>query len=485
MRTWLGIDFGTSGVKAILVNEDGEVVERGHAEYPSSGDGVVHEQQATDYIDAIRRAVVHVAHEPDGIGIVGHVPSLVLAAEDATAVRSVITWRDGRPTAEAQELRASCAGSLEVFGVDNLWDPSQLPAKLLWLARNDPRALASTRWLLTPKDFIGLRLTGVAATDAWSSKGLWSIVDGRPSRRVFDAAGVDESLLPPVRQPWEVLGATTATAAVEFGLPSGCPVVVGWSDAMGGMLGIGAAALPRSFVLAGTSDIVGRSFEADEATKQGVYRVPASCSPIPIDYGPTQSSGASLLWLSRLTGRTPGELVSAAADAADTEVLSLPYLRGERAPLWDPAVRASFSDIAEADGLEELALATMRGVGLSNRHVLDACGRPEVGEPVHLGGSDVGSAGWTRARADALGADLVVHLEPQLPALGAAMLARSGATGEPIAESYRRLGADVRVVRADPAAGGAALRRYAAYRRQVAVAGAESHSALDTGKPRR
>ncbi len=470
MRTWLGIDIGTSGVKAILVTEGGDVVERGHAEYPSWESGAAHEQQVEDYIGAVRRAVAHFERKPDGIGIVGHTPSLVLAAEDATAVRPVITWRDGRPTEEAEWLRGSLGSSLDIFGVDNLWDVSQLPAKLLWLARNDPRALAATKWLLTPKDFIGFRLTGAAATDAWSGKGLWSIAEGRPSREVFAAAGVDEDLLAPVLDPWEVLGTTTASAAAEFGLPAGCPVVVGWSDAMGGMLGIGAAALPRSFVLAGTSDIVGRSFSADEATKAGVYRVPASCSPIPVDYGPTQSSGASLLWLSRLTGRTPGELVAAAAGAAETDAVFLPYLRGERAPLWDPSVRASFSDIAESDGLEEVALATMRGVGLSNRHVLDACGHPEAGESVHLGGSDVGSSGWTRARVEALGVDLVIHLEPQLPALGAAMLARSGATGDPIAESYRRLGADVRVVRADEAGAGAARRRYFAYRRQVAVA---------------
>ncbi|MCI0158803.1 FGGY-family carbohydrate kinase [Leifsonia shinshuensis] len=470
MRTWLGIDFGTSGVKAILVSEDGDVVERGHAEYPSSEVGAAHEQQAADYIHAIRDAISHFETEPDGVGIVGHTPSLVLAAEDATAARPVITWRDGRPTAEAERLRGSFGSSLEVFGVDNLWDVSQLPAKLLWLSSNDPQALASTEWLLTPKDYIGFRLTGAAATDAWSSKGLWSIAEGRPSREVFAAAGVDEALLAPVLDPWEVLGTTTPAAAAEFGLPSGCPVVVGWSDAMGGMLGIGAAALPRGFVLAGTSDIVGRSFAADEATKTGVYRVPASCSPIPIDYGPTQSSGASLLWLSRLTGRTPSELVSAAAGAAETDAVFLPYLRGERAPLWDPSVRASISDIAESDGVAELALATMRGVGLSNRHVLDACGHLGAGEPVHLGGSDVGSPGWSRARSEALGVDLVIHLEPQLPALGAAMLARSGATGEPIAESYRRLGADVRVVRAEAAADAAARRRYSAYRRQVAVA---------------
>lgn len=473
MSIWLGVDFGTSGVKALLVDDEGVVLERGHAEYPSSDVGAAHEQNAGDYIDAVRRAVAHFDAVPDGVGIVGHTPSLVLAAEDAAVVRPVLTWRDGRPTEEADRLREANGSSLDVFGVDNLWDVSQLPAKLLWLSRNDPLALAATKWLLTPKDYIGFRLTGVAATDAWSSKGLWSIVEGRPSREVFSAAGVDEKLLAPVRDPWEVLGTTTTSAGVEFGLPSGCPVAVGWSDAMGGMLGIGAAAVPRSFVLAGTSDIVGRSFSDDEATKAGVYRVPASCSPIPIDYGPTQSSGASLLWLSRLTGRSPGELVSAAARAADTDAVFLPYLRGERAPIWDPAVRASFTGIAEADRLEELALATLRGVGLSNRHVLDACGHPEAGEPVHVGGSDVGSAGWSRARAEALGGELVVHLEPQLPALGAAMLARSGATGEPIAESYRRLGADVRVIGVEEAATGAARRRYSAYLRQVrAAAGA-------------
>jgi len=466
MKKWMGIDVGTSGVKAIVVDDDGGVIARGSANYAADGRSDAHEQDADDYLSTVRRVITECSITPDGVGVVGQTPSLVVTDEAGTSLRPVVTWRDTRAQQEAAELRDTLGSSIEMFGVDNLWDVSQLAAKLLWLSRNDPAALAATRWLLQPKDFIGLALTGIAATDAWSSKGLASVATKTPVNPVFEAAGATAELLPPMRDPWAALGETTADA---LGLPAGVTVAVGWSDALGGMLAIGAATKRLSFVLTGTSDIVGTSSLDSPTSIDGLYRVPNNCSPLAIDYGPTQSSGASLVWLSSITSRPVQELVELAASANDTAATFLPYLRGERAPLWNPLVRASLTGVAEEDGPAELALAIMRGVSLSNRHVLEASWRDGPVAELHVGGAHVDQAGWARARSDVLAQDLVMHQEPQLPALGAAILARTAATGDELATSYERLhGEIVRVCAPKDLTAGES--RYGQYLRDVAAA---------------
>jgi xylulokinase len=456
METWLGLDLGTSSVKALVAAETGAVVARGSADYGSTGTGRTHEQDAQDYLDAVRRAVAECARDTSlgklaGVAVVGHTPSLVLARADGAPAHPVLTWRDARADAESALLEAEFGPSERIVGVANLWAPSHLPAKLLWLSRTRPDAVGSAAWILTPKDYVAFRLTGAAATDPWSAKGVWSVRDARRATEVLEFSGVPEALVPDAAPPWSELGTITTEGSAATGLPAGLPVAVGWSDALAGMLGIGAATHERSFILTGTSDIVGTSLAGAGAAPTGLYGVPEPITPVGVHYGPTQSSGASLLWLSRLLGRPVGELVGAAAGVADTEATFLPYLAGERAPLWDPQVRAGFSGVAEADGPDHLALAVLRGVASSGLHVLERSW-PEghAATEVHLGGSNVLDEGWIRARRDVLAADLVLHREAQLTALGAAMLARSAATGETIGRSQVALSDDVVRVRADP-----------------------------------
>jgi xylulokinase len=470
MKNWMGIDVGTSGVKALIVNDDGQPVARGSAGYRGHGSDGTHEQDASEYLDAVRRAIRECGITPDGIGIVGQTPSLVLADEEARAVRRVVTWRDTRATDEADELRG-LGDSIELFGVDNQWDVSQLPAKLLWLARNDAAALSAARWMLQPKDLVGFALTGTAATDPWSSKGLCSIETRRAVEPVFAAAGADPGTLPPLRSPWELLGDTT-TAIDALELPTGVPVAVGWTDALGGMLAVGAVTHPRSFVLTGTSDIVGTSTTGREASIGGLYQVPQSVSPSTIDYGPTQSSGASLVWLAQVTGRDVSELVDLASRARDTGGTFVPYLRGERAPLWNSAVRARLTGLSDDDGLGELALAIMRGVSFSNRHVLETSWGDSPAAEVHVGGANIDQPGWLRARRDTLPQDLLLHEEPQLPSLGGAMLARAAVTGEDLHAAYDRLHGEILSVPAGTEAASVDA-RYGAYRREVDAAVAE------------
>lgn len=445
IREWIGLDVGTSGVKAITISDEGAVLRRSASGYSSSSDHEIHEQDPVDYLKAIRHVLAECRTDDlAGIGIVGQTPTLVLVDDGGTPIRPALTWRDGRAVSEAAELRQALAPSRDLCGVDNQWEPNQLPAKLLWLAHHERSSLNEARWILQPKDFVGMSLTDIAASDPWSSKGLCSVTTRKAIQQLFDLAEVPRSLVPTINDPWTRLGTTTPRAAATYDIPAGVPVATGWTDALGGMLGIGAATEPMSFVLTGTSDIAGTSKETARQPITGLYQVPDTCSPLTVDYGPTQSSGACLIWLSTITGQSVSDLVAEARDAKPTKALFLPFLRGERAPLWNTNLRASLTSIGEEDGVAELALAIMRGVALSDRHVLErsleaTARRTEV----HLGGANVREPGWLRVRNEVHAQALLVHTEPQLPALGAAMLARSAATGCPLSDSYNALHGEI------------------------------------------
>ncbi|TQM10848.1 xylulokinase [Pseudonocardia kunmingensis] len=445
MSVWLGVDVGTSSVKALAVGDDGAVLARGHAEHPTRRAGDHVEQDPDDWVRGLAAVVAQCADagDPDGVAVVGHTPSLVLAGADRRAVLPCLTWQDVRAGDEARDLQRDVGDARAAVGTDLPWGPSYLPAKLLWAARHAPAALTAARWLLQPKDHVGHVLTGVAATDPWSSKGLCRVDAGaEPVLPVLAAAGTGPALLPPRRDPWSLLGRVDGTGAAASGLPAGVPVAVGWSDALAGMAGIGAFEEPSAFLLTGTSQIAGLT-GAEPAGPTPLLTVPATCAPLPICYGPTQAGGAALAWAAALLGREPDALVALAMTADPAAVPRfLPYLDGERAPLWRPDVRGVLQDLGSAAGPAEVGRAVMRGIVLSTRHVLataaEATGVPPG--PVHLGGRSASQPEWTRVQRETLGRPLVAHREAETAALGAAVLAAAAVTGDPLGTCSRRMG---------------------------------------------
>jgi xylulokinase len=397
------------------------------------------------------------------VAVAGHTPSLVPVGEDREETHPTLTWQDVRATKEAAELAEHFGPEQDLVGGRLPWSPAYLPAKLLWLAR---AGLRGTRHLLQPKDAINFCLTGVAATDIWSSKGLCRIDDGATVEALFEHAGVDPALLPRRCAPAEPLGAVDDVGAAWSGLPAGIPVGVGWSDALSGMLAVGAFTGPQAFVLTGTSDIAGAS-GPDRPTPDSLLHVPLSCAPLPVSYGPTQTSGSALLWLAELLNRPVSDVLAAGLEATGDVPTFLPYLAGERAPLWRPDVRASLTGVAAGCGPAELARGVLRGVALSNRHVLEEAGLAD--EPVHIGGSSGQAPAWVRARLECLGADLAVHHEPDTSALGAAMLAAVAAGAGPVARVSARMAGAVTLHHPGADDRAAAHQRFARYRRDVAT----------------
>ena len=292
--------------------------------------------------------------------------------------------------------------------------------------------MAATRWALQPKDYVGLHLTGSPVSDPWSSKGLTHILDGAPASEALERVGWPARIAPEVAPAWTNRGVVSVEAARAFGIPSGTGVAVGWSDALAGMLAAGAFAEETGFVLAGTSSIVGISTRDASAVADRLLTIPTACAPLRVVYGPTQSSGASIDWLGQLLQMSVGEVLElAATDGRDDHdpPYFVPYLAGERAPIWRPDVGGALLGLSSQHGPAEIARAVVAGVCLSERHVLsvaeEALGR--AAPVVRVAGRGVSRAPWRDARREALARPLVLLDESDASALGAAMLALAAA----------------------------------------------------------
>jgi xylulokinase len=447
MTTYLGVDVGTSATRVVLVGDDGTIIDAASSSYDTmrAPAGVV-EQDPTMWTVALSSALSSLTKlttdPPVAIGLCGQTPTMVLVDDQGKVTRNALTWQDGRATVEAAELADRFGEPEALVGTGLPWSAANMPAKLLWLSRHEPEVVASTRIILQPKDFIGMELTGTAMSDPWSSKGLCRVSDGAALGEVLDACGWSSSVCPPTAPPWSPRGVVSELAAQKYGLVAGTPVTVGASDALAEMFAAGCFERESAFVFSGTSSIVGTTVRDTTTRVKGLFNVPTSCAPLPLLYGPTQSGGAALLWAARLLGCSVDEILTLAASSGPSWPTFVPYLAGERAPLWDLDVRALFLGVDEGHGRAEMAMSVVMGVFLSARHVLALIEEATHHElrDVEVVGRGVRNLQWETIARRALGLSLRLHEDADMSARGSAMLALA-LDGTSVVEASRRLSA--------------------------------------------
>ena len=474
VKTYLGIDVGTSATRVVLMDDEGAIIATASRSYDTfHGPGASVEQDPAAWTRALRDALASL-HDlalpaPDVIGLCGQTPTLVLVDDSGVPTRNALTWQDGRASSEARELEERFGDPTALVGTELPWSASNMPAKLLWLSRNEPSLCSRTRAVLQPKDFIGLALTGQRLSDPWSSKGLCRVTDGEALSTVLEACGWPASICPPTAAPWTSRGEVSAGASDFFGLRAGTPVTVGASDALAEMIAAGCFARSSAFVFSGTSSIVGTTVNDARLRVPGLFNVPTTCSPLPVLYGPSNSGGAVLAWASRLFSCDVNGLLALALTARATGPTFVPYLAGERTPLWDLDVRALFLGVDERHGRAEFARSVITGVFLAARHVLalieEATG--EALREVEVVSRGVDNPDWEALALSTLGLTLRVHSDADMSARGAAMLAAT-LDGTPIVESSTRLGAPSRVLHPTPAEVEVAAHQLKDYRRASA-----------------
>lgn len=431
--TLLGIDVGTTSVKAAVFDPDGRRVAVAARRHPTARPAPGHAEQDPEHWWAgltAALAELDAAGALDGldaVGLCGQVNTHLVTDAAGTALHPAITWQDGRCAGVAATLgdRLSPDDRARVRGGLGTVDASHPAARAAWLAEHRPEVWARTERLLAPKDQLLLRLTGTAAADPISAIGL---VDSAadPARPAYPelldvlVPGL-RALLAPLADPATVVGESTGAG----GLPPGLPVAVGTMDAWSALLGGGVAAPGDAIDVAGTSEVLAIAADPGGGAP-GIVTFPP-WRGLHVHAGPTQAGGDALAWASSSLGGTVAELLDLAHRAGPgcEGVLFLPQLAGERAPLWDPDLRAHWLGATFRTGRPELARAALEGVAHAARHVLTAleraAGRP-AGTLAACGGG-ANSDLWCQIKADVLGRPLRRTAERDAGVLGAAMLA--------------------------------------------------------------
>ena len=440
----LGIDVGTSSLKVLFIDIESGELHRDEVKLDIARDGARVEQSPEDYLNALKTIVGRNREWIDrtsAIGLSGQTPSLLGVDAVGNATTPTLIWQDNRAHVEADALAKRFGNPWEVIGTSLPWSPSGSPAKAFWLSKNNPEVVSKTRWLLQPKDFLGMHLTGDAISDPWSTKGLCGVRNIAPLTEVLEFAGWSDAVVPELRAGNASRGLTSKDCQNQIGIPSGIPVAVGWSDAMSGMLSLGVFHEPRSFIITGTSAIVGTSSEVTPMDAGSLYVIPRECAPLSVTYGPTQMSGGSISWAAGVLGTTEKELVElGATDVGIDAPIYLPYIAGERAPLWRNDIRGSFTQISIEHSRSSFARATMEGISFAERQVLELSQSLTKTNPerVVLGGHAGNDPRWSKVRRRTLSKSILRIEDADATCRGAAILAHSILSND-LAESYLKL----------------------------------------------
>jgi xylulokinase len=403
----VGLDVGTSGVKAIAISPDGRVLASASEEYPLSTPRPGWAEQEPE--DWWRAAQACLERLPNGqIGLSGQMHGLVVLDADGGVLRPAILWNDQRTGAECEEIESRVGLDRLIELTGNRALTGFTAPKLLWLRRHEPDVYARIRHVLLPKDYVRFRLTGEHAIDVADASGtlLFDVAGRRWSNEVCAALEVPMEWLPAAHESTEIAGAgDQAAAALGVGIASPGPVSV-----VLGTSGVVFAVLP--------------SYKPDALARVHVF-----CHAVPGTWhamGVMLSAAGSLAWLRQAVGAGYGVLDEEAAGwAPGTEgLLFAPYLAGERTPHADPNARGAFVGLSLRHDRGALARATLEGVAYGLRDSLellrDLGVRPEVGR---VSGGGARSDLWVRIVASVLGLPLERTESEEGSAFGAALLA--------------------------------------------------------------
>ena len=488
----LGIDIGTSGTRAVLLDSTGRVVSSAtieHAPISSLHPGWA-EQHPHDWWSAACRAIPEClrrgntsAAEISGIGLTGQMHGLVMLGSDDEVLRPSIIWCDQRTEDE-------CRAITEKIGAQRLIELTANPAvagftlpKIWWVQKHEPEIWARVRSILLPKDYVRFRLTGARVIDVADASGtlLLDVVNRRWSVPMMEASHVDENLLPRVFESQEVASHVSEEGARTTGLRAGIPVVAGAGDQAAGAVGMGIVRPGAVSATIGTSGVVFAATASPLLDPKG--RIHTFCHAVPNRWhvmGVTQAAGYSLRWFRDQFGAGAASEGNAAQDPYDRlmEVASkapagangllwTPYLMGERTPHLDAHARAALVGLTSTHTRAHVVRAILEGVAFSLRDTFTIFSELKLPvESIRLGGGGARGALWRQIQADVYGMPVDLVEAEEGPAYGAALLAGVGTGVWPSVE--KACESAVRVARrVEPEKKNIALmdRQYAAFRK--------------------
>ena len=432
---YIGIDLGTSGVKAILLNEQGDVVASQTEKLTVSRPHPLwSEQDPEQWWLATDRAVKalaqqHSLREVKALGIAGQMHGATLLDEQQKVLRPAILWNDGRCAQECEILENQVPESRGITG--NLMMPGFTAPKLLWVQRHEPEIFRQVDKVLLPKDYLRLRMTGEFSSDMSDAAGtMWLDVAKRDWSDVMLAAcHLTRAHMPALFEGSEITGTLLPAVAQAWGM-SEIPVIAGGGDNAAGAVGVGMMNAGQAMLSLGTSGVY-------FAVSDGFLSKPESavhsfCHALPERWhlmSVMLSAASCLDWAAKLTGLSSVPALITAAQQADEQaepVWFLPYLSGERTPHNNPQAKGVFFGLTHQHGPAELAKAVLEGVGFAladGMDVVHACGVKPAS--ITLIGGGARSEYWRQMLSDISGLQLDYRTGGDVgPALGAARLAQ-------------------------------------------------------------
>ena len=440
---WLGIDIGTGGSRALLVDAQGGV----RAGFTSPHEDMTMErplwaeQRPEDWWAASQKAIQGVLAEAGvsgdqvkGIGLSGQMHGLTLLDEANAVIRPALIWCDQRSQAQVDWInQAAGAANILAWTANPVLTGFTLP-KLLWVRDHEPANFTRIRHVLLPKDYVRLQLTGEHATDVSDASGtaMFDVVGRKWSWPLMDKLSLDRQILPKVYESQEATGVISKAAAAATGLKAGTPVVGGGGDQAASAVGNGIVETGIASCTLGTSGVV--FAHQDTPAYDPAGRVHTFCHAVPGKWhvmGVTQGAGLSLQWFR--TQLAPGvEYDALMAEAAGSPLGAqglfwLPYLMGERTPHLDATARAAWVGLTAKHKRADMIRALIEGVSFSQLDclsIIDSLGARIAS--VRLSGGGARSLFWRQMLANVFGRRVSTLATQEGSAFGAALLAMTG-----------------------------------------------------------
>jgi len=443
MAYWLGIDVGTGGTRALLVDDAGHVRLASTAPHEDvrMERPLWAEQRPENWWDAAKQAVRSVLSEARisgkdvrGVGLSGQMHGLVILDAANRVIRPALIWSDQRSQQQVDWINGKIGkDAILRYTANPVLTGFTLP-KLLWVRDNEPRNFERVKKMLLPKDYVRFQLTGDFASDVSDASGtaLFDVVQRRWSFEMVDALQLDRTILARVYESSDVTGSISADAARDTGLEPGTPVVGGGGDQASSAVGNGIVVTGVVSCTIGTSGVV--FAHSDKPQYDPAGRVHTFCHAVKGAWhvmGVTQGAGLSLQWFrNQLAPGTDYDVLTAeaaTAPAGSQGLYWLPYLMGERTPHLDASARGGWIGLTAKHKRADLIRALLEGVSYSQKDCLDIIEQIGVTlESVRASGGGARSPFWRQMLADVFDKRVVTLQTQEGSAYGAALLALVG-----------------------------------------------------------
>ncbi len=455
MSFTIGIDIGTSGLKAVSVSEEGKVLHSVMVDYePSHPRQGWSEQQPNDWslaaIQAIRiLKIKHVSDwPPSAIGFSGQMHGSVLLGRDGVPLTPALLWNDQRTADECKEIESLTGGKIIDWTLNGP-RTAFTASKLLWTRRHLPQVWDSVDKIIMPKDYVRYILSGELATDVTDASGtnLFDVRNRTWSMQTLQALDIPFSMMPLVYESGEQVATTAGRFAREAGLPQGIPLVAGAADQAAAAIGMGVTQSGDLSVTLGTSGVV--YLQTAEPLLDTTEALHTFCHAIPGTYqlmGGVLCAAGSFAWLQQMVNQfmrtiqvdmtsfvehkliSYDQLIELAklSPAGSRGLIFLPYLTGERSPYNDPYARGSWFGLTAGHTASDLTRSVLEGVAFALKDLLSvAQGLGADLQTVRLGGGGSKGKFWVNIFASVFGLPIEPVKVPDASAMGAALLAAS------------------------------------------------------------